>query len=49
MNYRKHAEKLSKRENWTDELIYVHRTRILIGVVLGLIYGLLFGWLIFGR
>jgi hypothetical protein len=27
--------KLSKRENWTPELIWVHRTRLLIGFCLG--------------
>jgi len=32
-------KKLSKRKNWTDELIYVHRTRLIFGFLLGLIIG----------
>ena len=31
--------KLHKRENWTDELIYVHRTRIVFGLIAGFLLG----------
>lgn len=28
-------ERLSKKENWTADLVYVHVTRLFIGVVMG--------------
>lgn len=34
------GEKLSKRENWTDELLYVNYTRLMFGFILGIIWGL---------
>jgi len=33
------AKKLGKRENWTDELTYVHKTRLIIGFILGFVIG----------
>jgi len=30
---------LSKKENWTPELIWVHRTRFILGVILGFCMG----------
>ncbi len=39
MNRIEITHKLSKKENWTEELIYVHRTRLLLGVILGIIVG----------
>jgi len=38
MNFWECNEKLKKAENWTDELIYVHRTRLVMGVILGLLF-----------
>ncbi len=32
---------LTKKENWTKELIYVHRTRLTLGFILGIIMGVL--------
>jgi len=32
---------LQCRNNWTPELIYVHRTRLIIGAILGFIVGFL--------
>lgn len=37
------AEKLSCRKNWTSELIYVHRTRLVFGLAIGLILGFVAG------
>ena len=34
-------DKLCDPKNWTDELRYVHRTRLGVGIVIGLIIGLL--------
>ena len=34
---------LSKKENWTPMLTYVHRTRFLLGTVFGLIFGIYIG------
>jgi len=31
---------LTKDENWTPEMIYVHRTRLVLGVILGFILGI---------
>lgn len=33
------SEFLSKKENWTKELIYVHKTRLLLGFFLGTAIG----------
>lgn len=33
---------LTKKENWTPELIYVHKSRLILGVVLGFFMGILF-------
>ena len=33
---------LTKKENWTPELRYVHKSRLIIGFILGVIVGLLF-------
>lgn len=33
---------LTKKENWTPELIYIHRSRLIIGLVLGFIFGILY-------
>ena len=38
------AEKLKKKENWTYELRYVHRTRLILGIAIGFLLGFfLFG------
>ena len=29
------SERLSKKENWTADLVYVHVTRLFIGLVMG--------------
>ena len=36
-------EKLLDKRCWTRELIYVHRTRIVVGAILGFILGLIVG------
>jgi len=33
-------EKLKHKENWTPELRYVHRSRLIFGFTLGIIFGL---------
>jgi len=38
-----YADRLSKPENWTNELKYVHQTRLILGFILGFIAGLLYG------
>lgn len=37
------SERLQHRAEWTPELIYVHRTRLVIGVLLGIGLGLSLG------
>ena len=41
MSYNEINKKLQDRKNWTPELIYVHRTRLILGFIIGLIVGLL--------
>jgi hypothetical protein len=41
--YRRISEKLSHPENWTDELKYVHITRLICGIVIGIVTGLFVG------
>jgi hypothetical protein len=36
---------LSKRENWTPILIYIHISRIIIGYILGIIVGICISFL----
>lgn len=49
MKYMEISEKLSKRENWTDELNYVHKTRLVLGFIIGFIIGFGLGvFLMFG-
>lgn len=31
---------LTKKENWTPELIYVNKSRLIIGLILGFLLGL---------
>ena len=38
---------LSKKENWTPQLTYIHRSRLLIGLILGFILGIDFSCLVF--
>ncbi len=33
--------KLTRKENWTPELRYVHKSRLIIGFLIGLLLGLL--------
>lgn len=35
----RNSEYLSHKENWTSLLVYVHRTRIILGFVLGTAFG----------
>ena len=46
MDYQKIVEELSHRDNWTDKLIWVHVTRLLIGFFLGFLLGLSVGLMI---
>jgi hypothetical protein len=39
MNKIEISKKLSKKENWTEELTYVHRSRMILGLFFGLILG----------
>jgi len=32
---------LTKKENWTKELRYVHRSRLIVGFIIGVLFGLL--------
>ena len=41
--YEKIRVKLCNRRNWTPELLYVHKTRLLIGFVAGLVLGFIIG------
>ena len=31
---------LTKRENWTEEMIYIHKSRLLIGMIFGIVIGI---------
>ena len=35
--FMKIGENLTRKENWTDELRYVHITRLIVGFILGII------------
>jgi len=39
------AKNLSHKENWTEQLIYVHKTRLILGFILGIILGYCLGLL----
>lgn len=43
MNYWECNKKLSNAKNWTYELRYVHRTRLVLGFIIGFVVA----WLIF--
>jgi len=47
MNYQEINKRLSNRKNWTEELVYVHRTRLLLGFLVGFFIGLFISTLIF--
>ena len=34
---------LKEKDSWTDELKYVHRSRLLIGMILGALFGFITG------
>jgi len=38
---------LTKKENWDDDLIYVHRSRLIIGLFAGIWIGLYLGIILF--
>lgn len=40
--------KLCNLKNWTDELRYVHETRLIGGFVIGLMVGFCLAWLVIG-
>ena len=44
MNREEIITHLSKKENWTEILEYVHRTRLILGFVLGILTGFILGW-----
>lgn len=39
MNYWEINKKLSNPRNWNKELLYVHKTRLILGFILGLSVG----------
>ena len=38
--YEKEMKDLTQKENWTPELIYVNKTRLIIGFIFGFLLGL---------
>lgn len=45
-NFTAITERLCHRKAWTPELIYVHQTRLVLGVILGFIFGFYFARLL---
>ncbi len=41
MNYLEINKKLQDSKNWTNELLYVHRTRLILGIAIGFVICLL--------
>jgi len=38
------SKKLCHKENWTEELAYVHVSRLIVGFILGFIFGIVLYW-----